>query len=384
MRLLSLILLALIYWHLSGCSHAPVSNKALAEPPRPYSIQSNNQPLLASTPKKIALGGFSGLYFDGVDPASGNLLFLTHTDRGPNGSQIPLEGGKRGRQFLLPGFTPRLVRISLDVRTKTASILGEILLSGPDGRPLTGIPNGDNDESPLDLQGHRLKNDPNGLDLEGVIRSPDGSLWMGDEYGPSLVHFSADGRWLERASPGRGLPKILLKRQLNRGFEGVASAGTHLFGFLQSPIRGEEASRMIRIVEFDPEAKKTVGQYLYPMSCPSCDKIGDAVHAGNGEFYVLEQDGEVGSESFRRIFKISLKGATRLEPETGYVKTAVPVQKIEVLDLTRAGLNYVEKAEGLALLPDGALAVINDNDFSVFDEGSVDLASLLFLAKPLK
>ncbi len=46
-------------------------------------------PKLGTTSKgeDIFLGGFSGLYFQGIAP-NGNLKFVTHTDRGPNGEPV--------------------------------------------------------------------------------------------------------------------------------------------------------------------------------------------------------------------------------------------------------------------------------------------------------
>ncbi|MFD1732022.1 glycerophosphodiester phosphodiesterase family protein [Deinococcus malanensis] len=35
------------------------------------------------------------------------------------------------------------------------------------------------------------------FDVEGFAIAPDGTLWVGDEFGPYLLHFSADGRLLE-------------------------------------------------------------------------------------------------------------------------------------------------------------------------------------------
>ena len=37
------------------------------------------------------------------------------------------------------------------------------------------------------------------LDIESVQRTPDGTFWIGDEFGPFIVHFDADGVLLGRA-----------------------------------------------------------------------------------------------------------------------------------------------------------------------------------------
>src|SRR5688572_10560375 len=63
---------------------------------------------ITSAGQQIKLGGFSGLAFDGYT-VNGNLKFVTHTDRGPNG-----EPTGQVRPFALPGFTPEIIRFEVD------------------------------------------------------------------------------------------------------------------------------------------------------------------------------------------------------------------------------------------------------------------------------
>ena len=41
----------------------------------------------------------------------------------------------------------------------------------------------------------------NGIDAEGIVRLADGTFWIGDENGPSIAHFAADGRMIARHVP---------------------------------------------------------------------------------------------------------------------------------------------------------------------------------------
>ena len=56
----------------------------------------------------------------------------------------------------------------------------------------------------------------------------DDSFWGSGEYGPHIVHFSKDGKKLERISPygmttnGRKIPSVLAKRRANRGMKRLA------------------------------------------------------------------------------------------------------------------------------------------------------------------
>ena len=52
-----------------------------------YDFDQSTLPVIGTTAtnQDIKLGGFSGLHFEGVDPVTGKLKFITNTDRGPNG-----------------------------------------------------------------------------------------------------------------------------------------------------------------------------------------------------------------------------------------------------------------------------------------------------------
>ena len=83
----------------------------------------------------------------------------------------------------------------------------------------------------------------------------------------------------------------------------------------------------------------------------------------------------------KKVYAFSLTGATpiteandityggkTLDQMTPAELTAagiVPVAKTLDVDLAAAGYAGVQKVEGLALLDDGRLAVVNDNDFQV-------------------
>lgn len=393
-------------------------------------------PAVGTTPagQEVPLGGFSGLIFEGIEEDTGALLFVTHTDRGPNASREDVDGdGVEERPFVIPDYSPVLVRFALDPASGAIAVREQIVLKGKDGEPLSGLPNVTRmpgipraDESPVDLMGQPLTPDPYGADLEAVAYAPDGTWWMADEYRPSLFHFDADGRLIERYVPAgtnqgglalgvEALPAALAQRQDNRGFEALALDEGILYAFMQSPIdnpasEGDisaERSRLVRIVAFDTARAQTVGEYLYVQEGGTVDKLGDALSLGQGEFLVLERDDIAGSSARKFIFRISLAGATnllegdasRLEgPDQGLEILSLddlaaagiqPVQKRLFVDLTAAGYELVDKPEGMALVDDETIAVVNDDDFGLsgtFDveTGAVDpnpnpLPSLLTL-----
>ncbi len=375
-------------------------------------------------PVAIRLGGFSGLFFEGTT-AEGNLRFVTHPDRGPNGEPtdlIPWLPGSE-RPFPIPRFQPEIIRFEINPTTSAFSITQRIDLTLPGGQPLSGLPNlqasaqglAFTDEVPIDLFGNQLANSAFGADLEGVVVAPDGTFWMVDEYRPAIYHFDAGGVLVNRFIPQgtaaavnapagtfgvEVFPAVYAQRRANRGFEAVALHGTKLYAFIQSALDNPDtandatsrASRNLRILEFDVVSQTVTAEYLYELRDISgtgvarTDKIGDATALGGGRFMVIERDDRVGYDANKLLFEIDLTGATNVNDPANLVglPAGKTLEQASVSELAAAGiqpankrlatnlasLGYVgvSKPEGLALVDADTLAVINDNDFEVLGE----------------
>ena len=369
-------------------------------------------------------GGLSGLFSTGKD-SLGRLTFLAPADRGPNGGAaskdvVKADGtpGTDGtadavQPFLLPDYQARFYKLALDEKTGVVSTLGEIKLTQKDGTtPITGRSNGKGDQIPVDANGNLLSYDPYGADLESIVQDKDGNIWMSDEYRPAVYKFNATGQLIERYVPvGAGvaaglaagalgketLPAEYAKRQTNRGFEGMAydAATNKLWAFVQSPLDDVGAndgkkSSLIRILEIDATTGNPSAEYLYSMAGKDTvspdgslyeakvDKIGDVAYDAKRQvFYVLERDSAPGALSYKQVFEVSLKGATNIlnnpvaNEENLTIDSLLSSNNIKlaskVLITNLASIGYIpnDKPEGLALLSDGRLAVINDNDFGV-------------------
>ena len=381
----------------------------------------NNLPSIGTTTggQPMTLGGFSGLTYEGT-AANGNLKFVTHTDRGPNG-----EPTGQVRPFALPNFAPEIVRFEVNRNTGLVAITQRIQLKTSNGQLLTGLPNINiqgatestpyNDERGVDLFNNPTGVDPLGADLEGIVKAQDGSFYMVDEYRPALYHFDATGVLIKRYVPEgtaaaagmpagtfgeEKLPAILAQRRQNRGFEAIASQDGRLYLFVQSPIRNPSSTangtlnnwKYTRVVEFNPTTELTTRQFLYvmdnaaPVSATDtrADKIGDAVALGNGEFLVLERDDDASdsdpiTDIQKKIYRFSLDGATNINtlPTIINGKTIeqmtlaelsangiAPITKYLHIDLA-TNYNMTEKVEGLTLVDCNTIALINDNDFGV-------------------
>lgn len=377
-------------------------------------------PLLGVTPAgdQIDLGGLSGLWFGGVDETTGNQIFYTIPDRGPNPNTLDVDGdGTNERPFALPDYQARIIKLEVTPDRSQVAITQEIFLRQGDGiTPITGLSNlGDEsiDEQPVDLLGNPLELDPFGGDFEGILTDADGNFWMVDEYRPAIYQFSDTGVLLNRYVPEgtaaqvnetagtfgtETLPSEYINRRRNRGFEAVAldSEEGILYAFIQTPLANPDRdasdnSDVIRILGIDTTTGESVSEYVYLLEDPDfkdggrVDKIGDAVYAGDGKFFVIERDSAVGDTAKKYVFEINLKGATNvlgetfgdetLEQQTADDLAAAgiqPVNKTKVTNLPSLGYQAGDKPEGLALLPDGSLVVLNDNDFGLA-EGDVPL-----------
>lgn len=372
----------------------------------------------AATLGDIPLGAFSNALLPGtvdddrgvdlggigsdIYPAGRQGDFWTVTDRGPNG-QIKVAGKKR-RTFPVPGFDPAIVKIR--VSGDTVQVLDAIPLTTSSGKPVTGLPDqAGRDEAPYSYDALTpLAYNPNGVDTEGIVRAEDGTFWLVDEYGPSLIHVSARGQVLARYVPQglnltgsdypvvEALPSVLLHRKINRGFEGLAQLpGGDLVMALQSPLSlpdsaAGDASRTTRLLRFSPRKRAVTAEYAYrfdPVNVvdpseddPSELKISSVVAVGGDRLLVEERTDKAAR---LQVVKLSREAdilggpwdtdttSPSLEQLDDPAASGVPVlRKRLVVDLgTVEGVPG--KIEGVARVDHDTLALINDNDFGMTD-----------------
>ncbi|WP_055601306.1 esterase-like activity of phytase family protein [Streptomyces aureus] len=347
--------------------------------------------------RDVDLGGIgSDLY-----PAERSGEYWTVTDRGPNG-QIAV-GKEKRRTFPVPGFDPAIVKVrAVGGRIQ---VLKSIPLTTASGAPVTGLPNQPGrDEAPYDYNATTpLAYNVNGLDTEGLVRDRDGGFWLVDEYGPSLVHVSANGRVLARHVPkGLGLtgadypvieslPSIFLKRKINRGFEGLALLPDgDLVMALQSPLLNPdkaagEDSRNTRLLRFSTRENRVTAEYAYrfdpvgvvePGQTKTSElKISSIVALGGDRVLVQER-----TDTSSRVYEVRLRRGSDILGSP-WDTTAHPA--LEQLDDEAAAdapvlakrlvvdLNTVEgvpgKIEGIAVEGSSTLVLLNDNDFGMSD-----------------
>ena len=348
----------------------------------------------------IPIGGTgSDLWRSSTDP-EGEYWMVT--DRGPN-VDVEVDGEER-LTFPIPNFTPTILHVRAN--GDTLEILEIIPVTGTSGDGVTGVSSSSAmDPQPYGYLGEsEIPYNPNGMDVEGLVRTADGGFWLAEEYSPSLVKLDATGEVLSRYVPEHlgltgtdypveeTLPEILLSRRGNRGFEGlgITPDGSTLVAILQSPLSNPDkdtgaASRVARILVIDSATGKPTAEYAYEMEDGPTFDTGEGIEQGDmklsgvvaidaDSLIVLERTDDVA-----RLYSVELSGATNIlgtawddvattpSLESSEATGFTPVSKTLLADL--AALDLPTKIEGLAIIDAHTIAIANDNDF---DLGSIE------------
>ena len=311
-------------------------------------------------------------------------LYYLLTDRGPNTDY----GDKEAKLFPMPNYSPTVGEFRME--GDSLKLIRNIALKDAKGNPVLGLPNSCGDgvtgEIAYNPLGEKIEGDHFGIDSEGLALSPDGTIWISDEYAPFILNYTMNGELLRIISPSNVLPKYFAKRRPNRGMEGltISADGKRLYGAMQSPLyipdsRTKNTSRNNRIVEITLDNDST-REFIYQLE-DAKKMVSEILYINNSEMLILERDGKFpsGGNGIKHIYKINLQNATDvsgLEIETlSDVELAAkgirPVKKELYMDIIKTVPDYPhDKAEGIAFLEDGSLALINDDDFSVVDQNN--------------
>lgn len=375
--------------------------------------------------KRLLLDVGSGLSFK--SKRGRTLEFYAVTDRGPNADgpgKVDRPAGAGSKVFLMPEFQPAIGIIR--VADGHARLVATRPLINLDGSAVTGLPPEATStallpEVPLDanfrFNGAARRFDRQGLDLEAVTRpDEDGKLWLSDEYGPYILRVDpSTGKILQKLAPGTApsdLPAVFGERRTNRGLEGLTidPVTRKLYASLQSPIdplgsdgkslkvRSKDGvmvevkhqAKFLRWLELDPRtgAQRTfaypIDGALYEKGRTGAAKVGDIVALGSGKFLAIEQGSRRGDGKIQNwLMRVELSSVTSDITRAGHeleissitgepVASAdygavVPLKKERLLDLNALGWTQA-KVEGLAVIDDHTIAIINDNDFALSSE----------------
>jgi hypothetical protein len=367
---------------------------------------------------EMRIGIGSGAYYRKGDAP--NMIY-TVSDRGPNftcddeGQGITgltpeqmCNATKGGRIYPLPNYVPSIFSVEL-MPNHTFRVVDIVGLKNRDGSPVSGIVNPltvASTDIPFDGNAKRLPEDPNGADLEGIVRLQDGTYWLSDENSPGIIHVAADGRIIKRLVPAgtegdykdtkydiqASLPAILAKRQGNRGIESIAMSPdeTYLYFLVQNPLANPDSATYrdannARLFKMERASGKLVGEYVYVLTEPkvfsaksqSTLRISEMSALGDDRLLVLER-----TDTITHIYEIALAGATNiLGSKWDDLATSPSLEKNKVaaeigitstpktlrFDSTKVAEAPV-KLEGIAMMADGSMLIVNDDDFGITGE----------------
>lgn len=348
-------------------------------------------------------------------------VFYTATDRGPNvkcgdaekvlkrSLQEACAGIKAAKIFPIPSFSPTI--LTFKAVGGKAELVEKLKLKDRDGNPISGRSAPlkiTNTEGAFGPNGEQLDYDAEGLDVEGLVRLSDGTFWLSEEYGPSLIHVATDGKIIRRLVPAGmeadlaaaqydiqgSLPAILAKRQLNRGAESLAVSKDekYLYFSMQSPLanpnkKAYSGSRNVRLLKIEIASGKAVEEYVYQLDLPNTFpadnkkkkrkqnnvKISELTRVGDETFVILERISKT-----TKFYLIDLKdGATNIAGSKWDDVATSPT--LAQADLSKAGIKplqktsllvadggiYPGKIEGIALMGEKDVVLVNDNDFGI-------------------
>jgi hypothetical protein len=167
------------------------------------------------------------------------------------------------------------------------------------------------------------------FDVESIARAADGTLWVGEEFGPYLLHFGADGTLLDEPiehpfllSPSN--PLVLTRpgtetQGSSRGFESIAlnAEQDRLYAVPESAplidalraVPGDE--RVVELFELDPALRAYTGvTFKYQKdgdAVANAIVIGDITNVGGTRYVLIERDGFFGPAAvIKRLYLVDL------------------------------------------------------------------------------
>ncbi len=221
------------------------------------------------------------------------------------------------------------------------------------------------------------------FDIESIVRAKDGTFWVGEEFGPFLLHFDADGTLLEKPVPlpddakspqspylGAGeAPRV----RASRGFEALAAStsGRYLYPILEGSYVDDPELRRREVLEFDTRAGAYTGRTWSYQTDQDANVVGDAFTVRSDVLLLVERDDFEGDQAVtKRVYEIDL---SRTDDE-GYLTKRLVLDALRIAnpDLLGSGDGYgtgevfslpVQSFETVVRLRDGRLLIGNDNNY---------------------
>jgi hypothetical protein len=222
------------------------------------------------------------------------------------------------------------------------------------------------------------------FDPESIQRATDGSLWVGDETGPFLLHFNARGELLEEpyqlqglVSPGRSVEPAEPAREepvmrRSKGFEGMAisPSGHMLYPMLEAALLAQPGH--LNIYSFSLEREEFLNRsalkpsYRYALD-PGATAIGAFQMYSDNAGLVLERDSGSGEKArHKKVYRIDFQrldtGGLLLKEEVADLLNIDDPHDLDGDGSTRFSFPF-HTPEGLVIIDSDTIGIINDNNF---------------------
>jgi hypothetical protein len=220
------------------------------------------------------------------------------------------------------------------------------------------------------------------LDPEGISLASAGGFWIASEGAGSVNDSTArpvlSANLIFKLSATGviediiQLPADVNAKQVRFGFEGVAESNGKLVVAFQRAWVGDTQPR-IGVYDLVAKTWQFMFYPLDPVASPNGGWVGlsDITALGNNKFLVIERDNQGGPDArIKRLYRIDLTGKA-----DGATLSKTLVRDL-MADLRGPAGPVLEKIEGSALLANGDVIIVNDNDGVDDNSGEVQMMNL--------
>ncbi|WP_310528855.1 esterase-like activity of phytase family protein [Nocardioides sp.] len=215
------------------------------------------------------------------------------------------------------------------------------------------------------------------FDPESLQVAQDGTFWVGEEFGPFLLHLNVGGQLIEAPIPtpgvrgpanptlGSAVPDIAS----SKGFEGMAISpnGQVLHPMLEGATAEDKAAGLASDLRIYTVRRGAYADRFLRYRMEGADNaLGDLIQVNDHEALVIERDnGQGATARFKRIYLVDLRDTDH----DGYVAKRPLVDLLDVAnpdglspygDPFRFSFFTIEDVE---ILDGRTIAVMNDNNF---------------------
>ena len=192
------------------------------------------------------------------------------------------------------------------------------------------------------------------FDIESIVQQPDGTFWIGEEFGPYLLHVSKSGKLLSAPVPfvdGKSPDNPTLGAGetpnvgSSRGFEAMAGSkdGRYLYPIAEGALNDDANKRRRVVYEFDTKKARYTNKTWAYETDTDADFVGDAHLVGRRKLVVLERDNYDGPQAvIKRVYDVDLD-----RRENGFARKRLVVDLLKLANPERIGVEASPGAYGV-------------------------------------